>query len=835
MGADFVPILVMVNYFLFFSKYCFAIDNITSSQNLSREQTLISQGKTFELGFFSPNNSADHKYVGVWYKGISPQTVVWVANRENPLKATDSQASFEIGDDGNLRLVDGNQSLLWSTNVHVQSNTSVATLSDKGNLVLYNDGALTGALWRSFDNLSDTLLSGSAVGFNVKTGKTYVLTSWKSNSDPSVGNFTVEVSSQFKPVQVFIRINGSSPHWRSGPWARSTFIGIPEMDDSYQSPFGISDDADQGTTYFTFNSVSGSSMTQMLISSDGILKYMSKEEDSDWNVSWTSQKRSCDIYGICGPFGVCKASEYPICRCLKGFVPKSKEEWNKGTWTQGCGRGTDLICEKNTSSPSSTGGKKDGFQKVGNLKLPDLYEYLESADDLDACQTWCLDNCTCRAYAYVKGIGCLIWLQGLVDIQEFTDEGEDLFLRLAREELAGGQNNKKIIVSLATVSSVVTLVALLIGLHRWRAKQKRNIEDTMEKPFVQTRGDVISSTPFTTKQDPSELPMFDFNRILVATDYFSTGNKLGQGGFGPVYKGKLQDGTEIAVKRLSSSSGQGMEELKNEMILISKLQHRNLVKLLGCCIEKEERLLIYEFMLHKSLDNFIFDSRRRAQLSWTTRFNIINGVARGLVYLHRDSCLRVIHRDLKVSNILLDENMNPKISDFGLARIFEGTLDVANTRRVVGTLGYMSPEYAMGGIFSEKSDVFSFGVLLLEIVSGRKNTSFLYQDQHPSLIAYAWHQWSEGRELEMVDKELEDSYSSSEAMRCIHVGLLCVQDHVTDRLTMPDVIVMISKETDRPQPKQPLFIFQGLSGNEIQPQNDSNSVNEATTSIIEGR
>lgn len=438
MGADFVPILVMVNYFLFFSKYCFAIDNITSSQNLSQGQTLISRGQTFELGFFIPNNSADHKYVGVWYKRISPQTVVWVANRENPLKATDSQASFEIGHDGNLRLVDGNQSLLWSTKVHVQSNTSVATLSDNGNLVLYNDGALTGALWQSFDNLSDTLLSGSRIGFNVKTRKTYVLTSWKSNSDPSVGNFTLEVSSQFKPVQVFIRINGSSPHWRSGPWARSTFIGVPEMDDSYQSPFGISEDAEQGTTYFTFNAYNGSSMTRMFISSDGILKYMWKEEDSDLNVTWISQKSSCDIYGICGPFGVCKAFDYPICRCLKGFVPKSKEEWNKGTWTQGCVRETDLICEKNTSSPSSTGGKKDGFQKVGNLKLPDLYEYVESADDVDACQPWCLDNCTCRAYAFVNGIGCLIWLQGLVDIQEFTAEGEDLFLRLAPEEL--GEN-----------------------------------------------------------------------------------------------------------------------------------------------------------------------------------------------------------------------------------------------------------------------------------------------------------------------------------------------------------------------------------------------------------
>ncbi|XP_062087400.1 G-type lectin S-receptor-like serine/threonine-protein kinase SD1-29 [Humulus lupulus] len=228
----------------------------------------------------------------------------------------------------------------------------------------------------------------------------------------------------------------------------------------------------------------------------------------------------------------------------------------------------------------------------------------------------------------------------------------------------------------------------------------------------------------------------DFGTILHVTNNFSPTNKLGQGGFGSVYKGKCPDGREIAVKKLSSSSGQGTEEFKNELILISKLQHRNLVRLLGYCIEKEEKLLVYEFMQNKSLDNFIFDPRGREQLNWGTRVNIILGVARGLLYLHRDSSSRVIHRDLKASNILLDEKMNPKISDFGLARIFEGTLDLANTQGVVGTLGYMSPEYAMGGVFSEKSDVFSFGVLILEIVSGKKNSNFHYYEKPLSLIAH---------------------------------------------------------------------------------------------------
>ncbi|XP_050217236.1 LOW QUALITY PROTEIN: G-type lectin S-receptor-like serine/threonine-protein kinase SD1-1 [Mercurialis annua] len=218
-----------------------------------------------------------------------------------------------------------------------------------------------------------------------------------------------------------------------------------------------------------------------------------------------------------------------------------------------------------------------------------------------------------------------------------------------------------------------------------------------------------------------ELPIFDLSTLMKATDNFSSLNKLGQGGFGRVYKGILIDGREIAVKRLSESSGQGPTEFKNEVIMISKLQHRNLVRLLGCCIQRDEKMLVYEFMPNKSLDFFIFDEMRIKFLDWDKRAHIIDGIARGLLYLHQDSRLRIIHRDLKASNVLLDKDMNPNISDFGMARIFGGDQTEANTNKVAGTFGYMSPEYAVDGLFSMKSDVFSFGVLVLEIVSGKKN------------------------------------------------------------------------------------------------------------------
>uniref|UniRef100_A0A2N9EZC3 Protein kinase domain-containing protein n=1 Tax=Fagus sylvatica TaxID=28930 RepID=A0A2N9EZC3_FAGSY len=227
---------------------------------------------------------------------------------------------------------------------------------------------------------------------------------------------------------------------------------------------------------------------------------------------------------------------------------------------------------------------------------------------------------------------------------------------------------------------------------------------------------------------------FDFATIEAATNKFSDDNKLGEGGFGQVYKGILPNGQEIAVKRLSRGSGQGVGEFKNEVILVAKLEHRNLVRLLGFCLEGEEKILVYEFVPNKSLDYFLYEPEKNAQLNWSRRYKIIGGIARGILYLHEDSRLRIIHRDLKASNVLLDEDMNAKISDFGMAKLFGVDQTQGNTSR--DCCGYMAPEYAMHGQFSVKSDVYSFGVLILEILSGKKNSSFYQSDGAADLLSY---------------------------------------------------------------------------------------------------
>ncbi|RVW68692.1 G-type lectin S-receptor-like serine/threonine-protein kinase [Vitis vinifera] len=312
-----------------------------------------------------------------------------------------------------------------------------------------------------------------------------------------------------------------------------------------------------------------------------------------------------------------------------------------------------------------------------------------------------------------------------------------------------------------------------------------------------------------------DLPMFSFASVSAATNNFSIENKLGEGGFGPVYKGKSQKGYEVAVKRLSKKSGQGWEELKNEAMLIAKLQHKNLVKLFGCCIEQDEKILIYEYMPNKSLDFFLFDPAKHGILNWKTRVHIIEGIAQGLLYLHQYSRLRIIHRDLKASNILLDKDMNPKISDFGMARIF-GSNESKATNHIVGTY---------------------FGVLLLEILSGKKNIGF-YQSDSLNLLGYAWDLWKDSRGQELMDPVLEETLPRHILLKYINIGLLCVQESADDRPTMSNVVSMLGNESVRlPSPKQPAFsnLRSGVEPHIFQNRPEICSLNGVTLSIMEAR
>ncbi|KAG2668355.1 hypothetical protein I3760_15G156500 [Carya illinoinensis] len=328
-----------------------------------------------------------------------------------------------------------------------------------------------------------------------------------------------------------------------------------------------------------------------------------------------------------------------------------------------------------------------------------------------------------------------------------------------------------------------------------------------------------------------DLQIFSYADIEMATSAFSFENKLGEGGYGPVYKGILENGQEIAVKKLSKTSTQGFEEFKNEVTLTAELQHVNLVRVLGFCIERDEQMLIYEYMPNKSLDFYLFDPARRFLLDWSKRVQVIEGITQGLLYLQEYSRLRVIHRDLKASNILLDNEKKPKISDFGMAKIFSKDEHEANTNRIVGTYGYIPPEYARQGLYSTKYDVYSFGVLLLQIISGKKNAYCDGQEEDLNLLDHAYELWKSGKGVELMDPSLDDTFPSCKLITSLQTALLCVQEKASDRPSMTKVFSMLRGETAAlTVPKRPAFSTKRNEdeGNKSELQQENCSINDTS-------
>lgn len=785
-----------------------------SGDYITGNKTLISATGTFALGFFSPENSSK-SYVGIWYHDLGPtKTVVWVANRDSP---QDSPGKFTLRD-SNLLVLDSTGKIVWSTNITSQHsvNTTVGLLRDDGNLLLLHDEE---TVWESFNTSSDTALPGKILSVNKKTNKELFLSSWSNKQDPRPGIFSLGIDPQ--GFTQFLTWKNSKPYWRSDVLSVSetdSIYGMGKNMDSFLLILNFLGDEH----YLTFELVSPKRLdkARILLTSDGQIKLLFWV-DNVWASIWSTPSRMCDFYGYCGPSGVCdlmsESSSWQVCKCLPGYKPRNKQEWDKGEWSGGCMVERDLDCNN-----------RDGFLKVKKMKLPDLPIMLGMMN-VSTCQSWCLQNCSCSAYGYldmpnnkvrdddVEGrddiITCLNWHGNLLDLVELfsgDEKGRDLYVRIPgskSDAVADGSydkdnqgliKNKRVVVATSTALIAFLLIAIIAFYCLWCRKTSR--DRGAERNMI---GRIFTSEG---RQEDGKLVEFNFKSILLATNNFSDSNKLGEGGFGSVYKGNLPQDQVIAVKRLSKKSSQGLEEFMNELKLIANLQHKNLVRLIGCCVKDDEKLLVYEYMPNRSLDKFLFDPNDKRILNWSKRFQIIEGIAQGLLYLHKHSRLKVIHRDLKASNILLDGEMNPKISDFGMARIFNMNQTEAKTQKIVGTYGYMSPEYGLYGKFSEKSDVFSFGVLLIEIVSGKRNINFRCEDLSQILQIWAWKEWKKGKVLEIIDSSIRDTCSVQQVERCINIGLLCVQEAPIDRPTMSSVILMLENEIiPLPSPKEPAF------------------------------
>ncbi|XP_048319086.2 G-type lectin S-receptor-like serine/threonine-protein kinase At1g11410 isoform X2 [Ziziphus jujuba] len=821
----------MIHYILLqllIFRLCTCLDTISIKSHPIRDRdnnVLVSSEGTFALGFFSPGKS-EYRYVGIWYHKFPEQTVVWVANRDNPINGSSGFLSIDTTN-GNLVLhkahrINQTVELVWSTNSSSACSPAsdcAAQLLDSGNLVLLHN-INKQAIWQSFDHPTDTMLSNMKLGIFRRTGQNRFLTSWKSEDDPGTGNCSYRIDPSGFP-QLFL-YKGQFPWWRGGPWNGNGWSGMPYAK-VFSGEFSVN-----GTFVNDNNEISGmwsmldsSILSRLVVYESGMVqRFMwSERAEPKWNGVWSAPMDRCDEYGHCSAFGLCDTSnaEQFECICLPGYQPRNPTQWYLRDPNQGCVRKPgSLICRKG-----------EGFVKLENIKVPDTsdVEVISRGVSLKACEKECLRDCNCTAYARANisegGSGCILWHGNLTDTRKFTTGGgQDFYIRVDEHELAKYTKKSKGLLStkrtrtILVVSAVLVLFSIIFFAYWFLKRKTKGQRNLLLDANITSEESSIEKNLGESKRHP-DLPFFDLRTLITATDNFSVANKLGQGGFGSVYKGQLVNGREIAVKRLSKHSGQGIEEFRNEVMLIAKLQHRNLVRLLACCIHKEEKMLIYEYLPNKSLDYFLFDATRRSNLDWTKWFEIVIGIARGILYLHQDSRLKIIHRDLKASNVLLDAAMIPKISDFGMARMFGDDQIQANTNRVVGTYGYMSPEYAMQGLYSTKSDVFSFGVLLLEIITGRKNTNYISGSPYPNLIG------------------------NEEISKCIHIGLLCVQESATDRPTMSTVIFMLVNETTLPPPNTPAFIFlQKTSHNgdsSTSRSGEAASLNSVTITTLEAR
>jgi hypothetical protein len=425
---------------LFLPCYCSfygdAGDTITTSQPIKDPEAIVSAGNKFQLGFFSPVNST-YRYVGIWYSNISAANpVLWVANRNNPVN--DSSGIMTISDDGNLVVLNGKGEVLWSSKVSNGSNQSTAQLTDDGNLVL-KAGPNGNLVWQSFQQPTDTYLPKMRLSANARIGNKTLLMSWRSSSDPSVGNFSAGLNPLGIP-ELFIWNNGH-PFWRSGPWGGKKFIGIPGIlyTSVYLDGLSLQNEGD-GTFTLSLNIQDPVIRARYVLTSDGkLIEQYWDYGKGGWEFTWEAQSTECDIHGKCGSFGSCDAQNSPICTCLKGFVAKNQDEWKKGIWTSGCVRMTSLQCDRIQNG--SEVGKEDGFKKLEMMKVPTFAEYWSYASSSEQeCKDECLKNCSCVAYSYYNDLGCMAWTGNLIDIQKFSEGGTDLNIRLAYTELGNCYN-----------------------------------------------------------------------------------------------------------------------------------------------------------------------------------------------------------------------------------------------------------------------------------------------------------------------------------------------------------------------------------------------------------
>ncbi|KAI3901307.1 hypothetical protein MKW92_024622 [Papaver armeniacum] len=762
-------------------------------------QTWISNNRTFAFGF-TPTDSRNQFQLAVWYNELpGDRVIVWSANRNSPVG---KDAILELDNSGNLVLTDGNI-IVWSSNTS-NSGVHTAEMSDTGNFVLYD--TYLSPVWQSFSHPTDTLLPGQNLTVSLELAS--------SNSSPSYGGFyTLKMLQERTSLSLALTYNlpesynGSQvtqsnfSYW-SGPEVSNVTGKVSAiLDDS--GNFGIVYGESAEGTVFVYKSEIDETrsngelvLRRITLEKNGNLRLYRWDDDVNgsrqWVPEWAAVSKPCDIAGVCGN-GICNldgSKSNAGCNCLPG--------------TQ---------CSPNSSVKPKCDNRKENttsLYKIATISQTNYYfsessvlENYTGVSTISKCGDICMSDCQCVASVYgLKEEKPYCWILRNLEFGGYEDPGSTLFVKIGKNvSIASGRNprtsgdsnsnsTRNRVVIIPIVLCMLALIGLLCFLLYYTVHRRRSLQRDMERSLT------VSGAPLN----------FCYRHLESATNNFT--QLLGAGGFGSVYKGSIGDGTLVAVKKLERVLPHGEKEFITEVNTIGSMHHMNLVRLCGFCSEGTKRLLVYEYMKNGSLDKWIFPSYGGSReitdriLEWKTRFLIATETAQGIAYFHEQCRNRIIHCDIKPENILLDDNFHPKVSDFGLAKLM-GREHSRVVTMIRGTRGYLAPEWISNRPITVNADVYSYGMLLLEIIGGRRNLDMSLDPSSFYFPGWAFKEMTSETPKRVADKRLNGVVNEDELTRALKVAFWCIQDEAWMRPSMGEVVKMLEGSVDINQPPMP--------------------------------
>lgn len=746
---------------------------------------LVSPDGTFACGFYGLGGNAF--WFSIWFANSNDSTVVWTANRDQPVNGRDSKLSF-LGD-GALVLRDADGSLVWETNT-TSTDAQGLEILDTGNLVLKDHQGKF--LWQSFDYPTDTLLPGQPITKNKKLVSSLGIGAYDS------GHYSLYFDSDN-----VLKLLYDGPDISSLYWPNPDYDIYQNGRTNYNSSrLAVLDGSGHflSSDQFQFNSSDlGLGINRRLtIDHDGNLRLYSLDMSTgSWSVTWEAIAQYCKVHGTCGQNGICTYTPEPRCACPPGYEISDPNDWKRG-----CKPTFGMSC----SDPRHPA-------KFVKLPFTDYYGFdlmYFPNTSFNTCKQVCLDDCNCKGFTYrFNGERQCFRKSSLFNGYNQPNFPGSFYLKLPASvatsavfvirssntscpyggnkvskgspsmyDSAGKRTRWVYLYSFASV--VGAIEAFVVFTLYWVSFRRHGI------PMVLEEGYHVLSGQFRK---------FSYRELKIATQNFK--EKIGSGGSGSVYKGTLTDDRVVAVKRLGDVY-HGEEVFWAEVSVIGRINHINVSRMWGFCCEGRNRLLVYEFMEHRSLDHHLFSG---SSLDWKSRFKVALGTAKGLAYLHNECLEWVIHCDVKPENILLDSEFEPKISDFGLAKLLQRDRANSEFSRIRGTKGYMAPEWALNLPITVKVDVYSYGVLVLELVRGVRLSNWVKgrdnEEQESELTDFVREmkrRMEKGEEVcteEVVDRSLRGEYERDQAEKMLRVGVACVEEDRHKRPTMDSALNLL--------------------------------------------